>query len=259
MKVLVAYDGSLHSKNALKYGLQKVRENGGDVTALHVFDSSQFVDYDAGPMAEKIARMESSRYVSEARKLIEESGNGIAVKIIEDEGVPEYEILKHARHENVDLILAPPRYKSMVRDAPCPVCIIPGTLLVAVDNSTNWETVMDKVIKEAKATASKVLLLGLVPVHLYTPSEQSEVKRIRQETDATMKKIKKLLDEQGLEVKGLMREGYPDEEILKAAEEHSISMIIIPADRNAPSELNKAADIILDEAEGLRRPVFVTQ
>ena len=46
MKVLVAYDGTLQAKDALKYGVEKVKENGGELVALHVFNSNMFVDYD---------------------------------------------------------------------------------------------------------------------------------------------------------------------------------------------------------------------
>ena len=55
MKILTIYDGTLQSKTALTYGINKVRERGGELIVLQVFQSSLFVDYDAGPMAEERA------------------------------------------------------------------------------------------------------------------------------------------------------------------------------------------------------------
>ena len=62
MKILMIYDGTLQSKTALTYGIGKVRERGGELIVLQVFQSSLFVDYDAGPMAEERAR--ASRIVA---------------------------------------------------------------------------------------------------------------------------------------------------------------------------------------------------
>lgn len=114
MKVLVAYDGTLQSKDALKYGVQQVREHGGEVVALHVFNSNMFIDYDAHPGAEEMARAESSRYVEDAKRLIAETGSDVNARIMIEEGVPAEEIIRYARIKNVDILLCPPRYKSII-------------------------------------------------------------------------------------------------------------------------------------------------
>jgi len=56
MKIMVAYDGTLQAKEALVYGMDKAREKGGEVVALHVFNSGMFVDYDASVDAESLAK-----------------------------------------------------------------------------------------------------------------------------------------------------------------------------------------------------------
>jgi len=114
MKVLVAYDGSMQAKDALRYGLEKVRENGGELVALHVFNSNLFVDYDAFG-AEEVGRAESVRFVAEANKILRETGKGINARVIVAEGYPEEETIKYARANNVDLLLCSPRYKSIIR------------------------------------------------------------------------------------------------------------------------------------------------
>ena len=115
MKVLVAYDGTLQSKEALRYGMEKVREKGGEVLALHVFNNSMFIDYEASPEAIEVARRESSAHVEAAKLLIREEGNGVKTGVFVGEGDPEDEVIRFASERNVDLLLCPPRYKSVIR------------------------------------------------------------------------------------------------------------------------------------------------
>jgi len=114
MKVLVAYDGTLQAKDALKYGVEKVKENGGELVALHVFNSNMFVDYDVFG-AEEAGRAEAMRFAAEAKKILGETGKGLQTRVIFAEGNPEEETINYARENNVDLLLCSPRYKSIIR------------------------------------------------------------------------------------------------------------------------------------------------
>ena len=114
MKVLVAYDGSTQSKDALKYGVEKVKNSGGEIVALHVFNSNLFVDYDVFG-AEEAGRAEALRFAAEAKKILGETGKGLNTRVIFAEGNPEEETISYARENNVDLLLCPPRYKSIIR------------------------------------------------------------------------------------------------------------------------------------------------
>ncbi|MFZ2197877.1 MAG: universal stress protein [Thermodesulfovibrionales bacterium] len=113
MKVLVAYDGTLQSKDALKYGVEKVKKNGGELVALHVFNSDQYMDYDVFG-AEEAGRAESMRYAAEAKKILEETGKGLRTRVIVEEGNPEEETINYARENNMDLLLCSPRYKKII-------------------------------------------------------------------------------------------------------------------------------------------------
>ncbi|HEX8949145.1 MAG TPA: universal stress protein, partial [Dissulfurispiraceae bacterium] len=241
MKILVTYDGTLHSKSALRYGIEKVKEQGGEVTALYVFNPGMFVDYDAHPDVERMARREALGHVEAAKTLVKEADAGVKADVLFEEGAPEEEIVRYAKELRADVILATPRYKSIMRNAPCPVSIIPGHILVPVDNTDSLLAMLGRVVKEAKAAESKVMLLGIVPVHIYGPGEKDELEKVRKETSLMLGKVKKQLKEEGIDTKELISAGYPDEEILKAAEAESVSMIMIPDSGDAPSELNKAA------------------
>jgi nucleotide-binding universal stress UspA family protein len=216
-----------------------------------------FVDYDAYPGAEDVARREALRYVEEAEALMREAGGGVRSSVILEDGDPEENTVRYARDNHVDIIFATPRFKSVVKHAPCPVSIIPGHILVPVDNTEGVAAALAQVIREAKATGSKVVLLGIVPVHIYSRDERDELERVKKETEQMVSKARKRLKEAGIETKEIMSSGYPDEEILKVSEEYSVSMIMIPDGGDIPSELNKAANIILDEPDKLKRPVYI--
>ncbi len=256
MKILSLYDGTLQSKAAMLYGLRKAKEQAGELIVLQVFQTSLFLDYDAGPRAEEIARAEAARHRRDAEALISEAGrHGIPVRVQSEEGDTEVEALRIAQAERVDLILASPRYKAIAKKASCPVRIIPGVILLPVDNSEMLLADLDEIVGEARASQSKVLLLGVVPIHLYSAGEKKEIEGVMKSTSAAVRKLKHALIEQKIDTSELVRSGYPDEEILKAADEFGVSLIMLPAGGKTPSELTKAASILLDEPERVHRPL----
>jgi nucleotide-binding universal stress UspA family protein len=256
MKILVAYDGTIHAKKALRYGIQKLAKSGGDLTVMQVFDSSLFVDYEAGPRAEEMARSEAGRQFEEAKKIVSESAADVPVRFFAEEGHALDKVAIQVSADRPDLVLAPPRYKDLASSLSCPVTIVPGTILVPVDNN-NPTANIDGIVHEAAATGSKVLVLGVVPVHLYSREERRELERVKKETASSVKELKKALSAKGIETLEAVRSGYPDEEILKAAGEHGVSLILMPSGSTTPSELSKAAAILMDETDRLKWPVFL--
>lgn len=114
MKIMVAYDGTMQAKEALAYGMKKAAEKGGEVVALHVFNSPLFVDYDALPEAEAMARAEASRFIDEARTIIREKGSGVKASLFSTDGNPEESVIEFAKAEKVDVLLCPPKYHRII-------------------------------------------------------------------------------------------------------------------------------------------------
>ncbi len=255
MKILVIYDGTLNAKKALRYGIGKIRSRGGELTVLQVFDRALFVDYDAGPRAEELARREAAQRLTEARGIVAESGITQA-RLVEEEGSPEKVVTEYIASHRPDLVLATPQYRSLAGRSSHPVLIIPGTILVPVDSSGTLPSTA-ALIEEAAATSSRIVLLGIVPVHLYSKEEKTELDKVASDTAAAARSLRDALVERGLAATEVIRSGFPDEEILKAAEELQASLVILPTGSSTPSELTKAASIILDEPENFRWPVFV--
>lgn len=114
MKIMVAYDGTMQAKEALVYGMEKARQKGGEVVALHVFNSPLFVDYDATPDAEALARAEAGRFIDEARTIISEQGGGVKISLYSTDGNPEEEVLAFAKAEKADVLLCPPKFRKII-------------------------------------------------------------------------------------------------------------------------------------------------
>ncbi len=110
MKVLVAYDGTLQAKEALRHGMDTVRQSGGELTALHVFNGNLFIDYDALPWSMDVAKTESARQVEDALELVANMGGGAKVRFVLQEGDPEEEIIKFAIESSADILFCPPHY-----------------------------------------------------------------------------------------------------------------------------------------------------
>jgi hypothetical protein len=113
MKIMVAYDGTLQAKEALVYGMDKAREKGGEVVALHVFNNTLFLDYDVMG-AEAMARRDSARFVEEAQALIREKSNGARASIFTTEGDPEEAMISFAKEKRADVLLCPPSFRGII-------------------------------------------------------------------------------------------------------------------------------------------------
>ena len=254
MKVLVAYDGTLHAKRALRYATEKVRSQGGEVLVVQVFDRSLFLDYDAGPRAEAMARTEFGRHLDEARRIAAEA-SAVMVRFESAEGKAEDIVLHRIAKESPDLALVTRPLSGLARRARCPVRTFPGTILVPLDKASQPPAMASMIAEEARADGSRIVLVGIVPVHLYSREEKGEVVSITAATSAAVRKLREELAELGMAANEVMRSGYPDEEILKAAEEYDASLIMLPTGGTTPSEVSKAAAIIADEGLRLRWPI----
>lgn len=115
MRALVIYDGTLEAREGLRYGLKLVKERGGDLVCLNIFNITTFIGYEAIPMVEELARKEFYSYIEEAKRIISLEGNGVRTKMITEEGEPEEEIINFITDRYVDILFCPPRYSSIIK------------------------------------------------------------------------------------------------------------------------------------------------
>ena len=114
MKIMVAYDGTLQAKEALVYGIDKARDKGGEMVALHVFNNRVFIDYDAAVGAQDVARTEAARFIEEAKTIIREKSQGVKASLYSVEGNPTQEVLGFAKTAKVDVLLCPPKFTKII-------------------------------------------------------------------------------------------------------------------------------------------------
>jgi hypothetical protein len=259
MKYLIVFDGTLSAKEVLRYGLCRAQRFEAEVVVLAVFHAGLFVGYD-GMHAESRARREFESGLQDVRTLIHQHGSGLQISMFSAEGDPEESILNVAKTEQVDLLLLSPRYRRLQRQASVPVAVIPGTLLLPVDSSHEALGIVDRVAQEALESGSSVVVLGVVPVHLYSRSESDELQAVHARTVSGLNLVLDALHARGINARSLVRSGYPDDEIIHTAAEISASSIIFPGGGVAPSELRKAAHVLLTDREHAHFPLlFVPQ
>lgn len=259
MKILCLYDGSLHARTALAYARRKAAAAEDEVVVLHVFNPNVYIDYDAGPNAVELGRTESKRYLEDLKSFIakDEASSPSAVRIVTDERDPADLLSRYADAENPDLVLVPEKYRTLARSVAAPVTAVPGVILFPFDGSTELSAILDAVLREARELSARVVLLGVVPIHMYSRSEKAELDRVRKTTRTSLHAVEKAIRAEGIMAEVVIREGYPDEEILNATEEFGASLVMVPSGGATPSELAKAASIILEKKGRLRRPLLL--
>lgn len=226
---------------------------------LSVFPAGLFSGYD-GMHAESRARREYAASLEEARTMLKTYGKGLEVSLYSAEGDPEEAIVATAESEQVDIILITPRYRRVMNKTSIPIAVVPGTLLLPVDSSREALSIVEQVAGESRESGSAVVVLGIIPVHLYSRSEAQELETVHQRTVATLDRVSAALRERGVNVRTMVRSGYPDDEIIRAASEVSASTIIFSGGGITPSELRKAAHVLMTDRERTRFPLlFVPQ
>lgn len=115
MKILVVYDGTLNSKDALRKGIGKAKETGSELLVLQVFNSGMFIDYEITPGETEFIKKEAAGYLEEAKVILKEEGQGLRTGLFTGEGDPGEQIIQFASEKNVDLLLFPAAYRSIVK------------------------------------------------------------------------------------------------------------------------------------------------
>ncbi|HMK44822.1 MAG TPA: universal stress protein [Dissulfurispiraceae bacterium] len=246
MKLLILYDGTLSGRNLLRYGLRRAMRTQDEAVVLTVFRNDLFIGYD-GFAAEATARKEFEANYTYARRLAESFGKELDVSFYTAEGNVDDALVMTTRDEHFDMVLVTPRYSGLQKRIGVPVAVIPGTLLVPVDSSRDVLSIVETVSLEAAESQSSVVLVGIIPIHLYSRSEDKELRNLREATEKALQNMQSSLQDAGVIAEATIRSGYPDDEILRAAAECNASMIFFPGGGKTPSELRKAAHVISSE------------
>ncbi len=139
-KILIATDGSEHTKRAIDYGIETAKSTGAKLYAIYVIDTAAFASVPMNAAWESMYGLlkqegnEATRYVAERAQ-----DEGLEVERLTVEGNPAEEIIKYAEKNSVDLIVMGTLGKSgldrfllgsiaekVVRSSRIPVLIVRG-------------------------------------------------------------------------------------------------------------------------------------
>jgi len=105
-RILIATDGSEHTKKAVDYGIAIAKSTKAKLHAIYVVDTSAFASIPMDTAWESMYELlrqegdEATRYVADIAKT-----KGIDVERDTIEGHPADEIIKYAKNNSVDLIV----------------------------------------------------------------------------------------------------------------------------------------------------------
>ncbi len=139
-KILIATDGSEHTKNAVNYGIDLAKNTGAKLHAIYVVDTAAFASIPMDAAWESMYELlkqegdEATKYVAD--KALEES---LEVERSTIEGHPAEEIIKYAENNSINLIVMGTLGKSgldrfllgsvaekVVRNSKIPVLVVKG-------------------------------------------------------------------------------------------------------------------------------------
>lgn len=255
MKTLILFDGTIHAKIALSYSIHLLKPPQDKLYILKVWNKKILPYYDSLPNVERLIERDWKGHLEEVKRIVKEQGQGIRAYIIEEEGELNEVLDKNIKAEGIDLVFAPSNYRGMIKTKTYPLVFLPGTLMVPIDHEGLSICSLELLIKEATLAVSDVLVFGIVPIHIYSATEQKELQEITEKTKEAVKNVAKRLSKSKIKTKQLLCSGYPDEEILKATKQNPVSIILLAEFNQRASEINKAINLVLQDGD-FNIPVF---
>lgn len=102
-KLLVCYDGSKYSDNALRQACDLATKYGSSITIIHVLEKTKKTDLLAGNEYTQILRKYAKSALEKAQKIAKDQG--FDTKIVTKEGNVANEIIKYSKSDKTDLII----------------------------------------------------------------------------------------------------------------------------------------------------------
>lgn len=139
-KILIATDGSEHTKSAIEHGIEFAKNTGARIYAIYVIDTAAFASIPMDAAWESMYEIlkhegdEATKYVADKAQI-----EGLEIERLTIEGHPAEEIIKHAEKNSVNLIIMGTLGKSgldrfllgsvaekVVRNSKIPVLVVRG-------------------------------------------------------------------------------------------------------------------------------------
>lgn len=246
-KILVAFDGSPSSQNALRYALELAKREKSWVKALAIVpDFEGDLDLTAVKDIEEALRGCAERLMLEARAIAKDCGASVLADY--EQGEPFERIIGVAQSELCDLIVMGRRgtqalervllgsvAQRVIGYGDKDVLVVPkdcepglGHLLVALDGSPSSELASERAIEIARDYGAAVTAVSVVHTD---PELYAEAPNV---IDKLVLKARKILEQfaskaqaQGIKPDLLVKEGEPYTKVVEAAAELGAGLIIM--------------------------------
>lgn len=244
--ILVAFDGSDSSKNALKQILGLAKKENFRATAVTVLKTT---DSEAGvnraKNAQEASRMPGEPVVTNSVKMVVKE-NGDEVQMILEEGVVHKAIIDVAEKRSCDLIvmgrrsltrleraLAGSFSAQVMRHSPLDVLIMQNTtnlgwksVLLATDGSKFSEAASERAIEIAQEHGGELKVVSVVDTADNILNEvPGNLDRMSKHAEENIESVRQKAKPFDIKVEGFIRSGHPHLEIVKLAKELKIDVL----------------------------------
>lgn len=236
-KILVAFDGSESSKNALRQAIRLSRTEETKVKALAVMPSYEGdLEFVGVRKIKEVMRGQADSIIADALEVAK--GEGASIDTDTDRGEAYERIVDAADTENCDLIVMGRRgarrlermlmgsvTARVIGHSRCDVLVVPrgaslgwGNIVVAVDGSRYGDIAMDRAMDFAVSYGGTVTAVSVVEVNeeFYAQSPEA-VERMVVNAKSLLEETKKRAAGQGVDIETHVREGEPHRWIIELA------------------------------------------
>lgn len=246
-KILVAYDGSDSSRNALRQAIRLSKAEKCEVKALAVAPSYEGDLELVGVRKIKEAiRGAAEKLLGEAEAIAREEG--VSITTGAEDGEPYERIVDAARAEGCELVVMGRRglrrleralmgsvTARVIGHSACDVLVVPRDaalgwkrILVAVDGSEYGEAALERAVDLAEAHGGDLSIAYVVNINeeFYAQAPEMVEKMVR-DARALLDEMKKRAEARGVKAETYVREGEPHRWIIELAAERKVDLIVM--------------------------------
>lgn len=246
-KILVAFDGSESSRNALHQAFTLANDEKCWITVVSVAPPYTG-DLDLIAVKDVLSAMRKpcEEALREAEKIAEKER--ALIKTVCEEGEPHERVVDLADAENCDVIVMGRRgvrrlervligsvTARVIGHSQRDVLVVPRNtaigwkkILIATDGSRYSKAATEKAIAFAKSYGGEISVISVVdvPTEFYAEAPKAVEDMIRQARGYTVD-VKKQAEKEGVKAEGFTAEGEAYEAIIKLAKEQAVNMIVM--------------------------------
>lgn len=276
--MLVPFDGSDCSKNALKQAIIFGEDEGCRVTAVTVLRSNEGeAELVRVRHANGSGGVGDYTPVNSIKLVVEDKAE---VQTILEEGVIHEAIIDVADKRNCDLIVMGRRGLSrierafvgsfsarVIRYSPIDVLVMPGksvigwdTILLATDGSEYSDVATEQVLKVALAHNSELKIVSVFDTSDNFYNElPGAVERMMEHAQENVEVVRKRAEQMGLKTEAFISEGEPHEQIVELAEELKADVICMGSHGRTGLERILMGSVTEKVIEKAKCPVLVVK